>query len=38
MEELWHDWTWTERFPSQKEVVKYFQYVDKKLEISRDCT
>jgi cation diffusion facilitator CzcD-associated flavoprotein CzcO len=38
MEELWRDWTWTERFPGQKELARYFAYVDKKLDISKDCT
>jgi hypothetical protein len=28
MEELWRDWIWTERFPSQQELMKYFKYVD----------
>ncbi|MCZ6829207.1 MAG: NAD(P)/FAD-dependent oxidoreductase [Gammaproteobacteria bacterium] len=35
-EELWRDWNWTERFPSWDELRRYFQYVDKKLELSRD--
>jgi hypothetical protein len=38
MDEVWCEWTWTERFPSQKEVVKYFQHVDKRLDLSRDYT
>ncbi|MEH6518231.1 MAG: NAD(P)/FAD-dependent oxidoreductase [Halioglobus sp.] len=34
--ELWRDWNWTERFPSWEELRKYFQYVDKKLDLSKD--
>jgi len=36
IEELWRDWNWTERFPAWDELRRYFQYVDKKLELSRD--
>lgn len=36
MEELWRGWTWTERFPDWKELRAYFDYVDKKLDISKD--
>ncbi|RDB15964.1 Baeyer-Villiger monooxygenase [Hypsizygus marmoreus] len=38
MEELWKDWNWSERFPGQKELVEYFDYVDKKLDLRRDIT
>ncbi|KAF8074542.1 cyclohexanone monooxygenase [Lyophyllum atratum] len=37
-EELWRDWNWTERFPGREELVKYFDYVDKKLDLSRDIS
>ncbi|HWF76422.1 MAG TPA: NAD(P)/FAD-dependent oxidoreductase [Caulobacteraceae bacterium] len=36
MEDLWQGWTWTERFPSWKELRAYFRYVDGKLGLSRD--
>ena len=36
MEQLWHDWTWTERFPACDELRRYFEYVDDKLDLSRD--
>ncbi len=36
MEELWRDWNWTERFPAWDELRRYFQYVDGKLDLSRD--
>jgi cation diffusion facilitator CzcD-associated flavoprotein CzcO len=38
MEELWGNWTWTERYPAREELLRYFQHVDNKLDISRDCT
>lgn len=36
MEELWKDWNWTERFPARDELVRYFDYADKKLDLSKD--
>lgn len=33
--ELWRDWNWTERFPSREELRRYFQYVDRKLDLSK---
>lgn len=36
IEELSKDWTWSERFPSGAELRRYFQYVDNKLDLSRD--
>lgn len=36
IEDLYKDWTWSERFPSWPELRRYFQYVDKKLDLSRD--
>ena len=36
MEDLWRDWTWTERFPGWAELRAYFRYVDSKLDLSRD--
>ncbi|KAG5338826.1 hypothetical protein C0989_006057 [Termitomyces sp. Mn162] len=38
LEELWGDWNWTEKFPSRQELVKYFKYVDKKLDLSCDIS
>ncbi|OYW97919.1 MAG: cyclopentanone 1,2-monooxygenase, partial [Caulobacter vibrioides] len=35
-EDLWRDWTWTERFPAWDELRRYFHYVDQKLDLSRD--
>lgn len=35
-EELWRDWTWTERFPGWDELRKYFNYVDSKWDLRKD--
>ncbi|KAG5638888.1 hypothetical protein H0H81_008947 [Sphagnurus paluster] len=37
-EEVWKDWTWSERFPGRDELVAYFDHVDKKLDLSRDIS
>lgn len=36
VEGLYKDFTWTERFPSRPEIMKYFRYVDEKLDLSKD--
>ena len=36
IEELWRDWSWTERFPAWDELRRYFHHVDEKLGLSRD--
>jgi cyclohexanone monooxygenase len=36
IEELWRDWSWTERFPAWDELRRYFRHVDEKLGLSRD--
>ena len=36
MEELWKGWNYTERYPTRAEIIKYFEYVDKKLDLSKD--
>ncbi len=36
METLWREWTWTERFPAWDELRRYFRFVDRKLDLSRD--
>ena len=35
-EDLWRDWNWSEMFPDWQELRRYFEYVDRKLDISRD--
>lgn len=36
MEACWRGWVWTERFPGRDELVRYFEHVDKALDLSRD--
>lgn len=36
IEEVWQDWTWTERFPGWQELRRYFAHVDQKLDLKRD--
>jgi cyclohexanone monooxygenase len=36
LEELWRDWSWSERFPAWDELRRYFHHVDSKLGLSRD--
>ena len=36
MEEVWRDWSWSERFPAWDELRRYFRHVDEKLDLSRD--
>ena len=36
MEPCWRDWVWSERFPGRDELVRYFEHVDRALDLSRD--
>ena len=36
LEPIWRDWSWTERFPAWDELRRYFDHVDRKLDLSRD--
>ena len=36
IEAVWRDWVWTERFPGRDELVRYFEHVDRVLDLSRD--
>jgi cyclohexanone monooxygenase len=36
LEEVWRDWTWTERFPGRDELVAYFDHVVDVLDLARD--
>lgn len=36
--EVYKNWTWSERFPGFAEIRKYFEHVDKVLNISKDAT
>lgn len=35
--EVWKDWTWSTNFPNYAELQKYFEHVDKVLNLSKDC-
>lgn len=37
-EDLWREWEWSERFPAYSEMRKYFEFVDQKLDLSRDIS
>ena len=37
-EKLWKDWNFTELYPGWAEVRKYFDYVDAKLDLSKDIS
>ncbi|KAF3484061.1 cyclohexanone 1,2-monooxygenase [Arthroderma uncinatum] len=34
--ELWSGWTWTERYPSGQEILRYFDHVDQVWDIKKD--
>lgn len=36
MEEIWSEWNWSERFPGWEELRRYFEFVDRKLDLRRD--
>ncbi|KAJ5014610.1 Baeyer-Villiger monooxygenase [Colletotrichum sp. SAR 10_99] len=36
--EIWEEWEWAEKYPSQAEMVRYFEFVDQKWDLSRDVT
>lgn len=38
LEEVWRDWTWSERFPSGEEIRRYFRHVDDVLGLSSDIS
>ncbi|KAE8365731.1 hypothetical protein BDV27DRAFT_126352 [Aspergillus caelatus] len=35
--ETWKDWTWSTNYPNYEELRKYFDHVDKVLNIKKDC-
>ncbi len=37
-DDLWKEWNWTELFPGWREMQRYFEYVDQKLDLSKDIT
>ncbi|QSZ28556.1 hypothetical protein DSL72_003054 [Monilinia vaccinii-corymbosi] len=36
VDDLYKDFTWPERFPGRSDILKYFDYIDKKLDLSKD--
>ncbi|KAL1884899.1 hypothetical protein Plec18167_001555 [Paecilomyces lecythidis] len=36
--EIWSEWEWSEAYPGQKEILEYFQFVDRKWNLSQDIT
>lgn len=36
--ELWNKWGWTEAYSSQQEILKYFEFVDSKWNLSKDIS
>ena len=36
MEDLWKDFSFTEKFPGRQEIMSYMHYVDQKLDLRRD--
>ncbi|KAJ3985910.1 cyclopentanone 1,2-monooxygenase [Lentinula detonsa] len=35
-EKVWRDWSWSEIYPGRKELRRYFQHVDEKLDVRKD--
>ncbi|KAJ3741135.1 cyclohexanone monooxygenase [Lentinula detonsa] len=35
-EKVWRDWSWSEIYPGWKELRRYFQHVDEKLDVRKD--
>ncbi|OCL12744.1 monooxygenase [Glonium stellatum] len=35
-EKVWKDWLWTEKYPSWREIQKYFEHVESKLHLKKD--
>ena len=36
--DLWKEWNWSERYPSWHEMRRYFEYVDKKWQLTPDIS
>ncbi|KAI4943946.1 hypothetical protein J4E91_009093 [Alternaria rosae] len=37
MPEIWKDWNWSCRYPGTEELQRYFDHVERKLDIKKDC-
>lgn len=38
MPEVWKDWTWSEKYPGWQEIRRYFEHVDKVLDVKKDVS
>ncbi|KAL2113291.1 hypothetical protein VUR80DRAFT_4616 [Thermomyces stellatus] len=36
--DLWNEWEWPEEYPSRDDMLRYFEFVDEKWDLSRDIT
>lgn len=36
--EIWSEWHWSERYPGQPELSRYFEFVDSKWDLSKDIS
>ncbi|KAL1301880.1 hypothetical protein AAFC00_006061 [Neodothiora populina] len=36
IEKVWKDWTWSEKYPGHEELRKYFEHVEKILDVKKD--
>lgn len=36
--EIWSEWHWSERYPGQPELSRYFDFVDSKWDLSKDIS
>jgi len=34
--QLWKDWNWSEKYPGRQELRRYFEHVEKKLDVKKD--
>ena len=34
---MYKDWTWSSHYPDHSELREYFKYIDKRLDIKKDC-
>lgn len=37
LKKIWCEWTWTKRFSERDELQVYFKFVNKKLDLSKNC-
>ena len=38
IEKVWRDWTWEEKYPGYPELRRYFDHVDKTLDVKKDVS